>query len=162
LPTERVFVALGSNLGKREAWLRFALRALEAAPFLQLQKCSPVLETQAVVLPGQRPGPPYLNAVAEWRCTCSPMELLTFLLFVEKKAGRKRQERWEARTLDLDILSFGERQMCCPELTVPHPRLHLRAFVLSPWAVIAPELKLPGQELTISELHARLTASTLT
>ncbi|MCL2626274.1 MAG: 2-amino-4-hydroxy-6-hydroxymethyldihydropteridine diphosphokinase [Cystobacterineae bacterium] len=156
LPSERVFVALGSNLGEREAQLRFALEAFGAAPAVRLLQCSPVVETQAVVLPNHPPGPPYLNAVAELRCSLSPLELLEFLLGLEAKAGRRRQGRWEARTLDLDILSFGDRRIGHPKLEVPHPYLHLRTFVLFPWAYIAPELKLPGQSLSISELHARL------
>ena len=156
LPTERVFVALGSNLGKRQAWLRFALAAFEAEPCLRLVAYSPLLETQAVVLPGQMPAPPYLKAVAELRCTFSPLELLAFLLSLEARAGRKRHKRWEARTLDLDILSFGQRQMRCPRLVVPHPRLYVRTFVLFPWAYIAPWLRLPGEKLTIWELCSRL------
>ena len=156
LPTERVFVALGSNLGKREAWLHFALKALETAPFWRLLACSPFLETQAVLLPHQNPQPPYLNAVAEGRCACSPLELLRFLLEIEAKAGRKPEKRKEARTLDLDLLSFGERQVELGELQLPHPRLHMRAFVLSPWACIAPEWKLPGRKESIAELYARL------
>ncbi|MCL2259537.1 MAG: 2-amino-4-hydroxy-6-hydroxymethyldihydropteridine diphosphokinase [Proteobacteria bacterium] len=156
LPEERVFVALGSNLGEREGWLRFALEAFEAKPGLRLLCCSPVEETQAVVLPHHPPGPPYLNAVAELRCVFSPLELLVFLLGLEEGAGRKRGGRWEARTLDLDILCFGDRHIGHPRLEVPHPRLHLRAFVLSPWAQIAPGLKVPGQGLSIAELYARM------
>jgi len=156
LPTERVFVALGSNLGPKEAWLRFALKALAEAPFLRLVASSPFLETQAVLLPSQAPQPPYLNAVAELRCLHSPMELLAFLLGLEARAGRKRQKPWEARTLDVDLLSFGNRQTVSSELILPHPRLYMRAFVLQPWAHIAPELKLPGQPLSILELFSRL------
>jgi 2-amino-4-hydroxy-6-hydroxymethyldihydropteridine diphosphokinase len=157
LPTERVFVALGSNLGQREASLRFALEAFSTTPGLRLLNCSPFLETQAVVPPGHGPQPPYLNAVAELRCLHSPLEFLAFLLGLEAKAGRKRQKRWESRTLDADILSFGNRQVASPLLVLPHPRLHLRAFVLSPWAHIAPEFKPPGQPFSILELFARLT-----
>jgi 2-amino-4-hydroxy-6-hydroxymethyldihydropteridine diphosphokinase len=156
LPTERVFVALGSNLGKREAWLRFALKAMETAPGLRLLAASPFLETRAVLLPSQAPQPDYLNAVAELRCLHSPIELLAFLLETEAKAGRKRQKRWESRVLDLDLLSFGERQVALPELVLPHPRLHTRAFVLRPWAHIAPEFRLWGQKFSISELFAQL------
>jgi len=156
LPTERVFVALGSNLGPKEAWLQFALKALREAPFLRLVATSPFLETQAVLLPSQAPQPPYLNAVAELRCLHSPVALLAFVLALEAKAGRKREGRWEARTLDVDLLAFGERQVASPGLVLPHPRLKERAFVLQPWAYIAPEWRLPGQALSISELFARL------
>jgi len=156
LPTERVFVALGSNLGEREAWLHFALKTLERAPFLRLLAASPFLETQAVLLPSQAPQPPYLNAVAELRCCCSPLALLDFLLEMEAKAGRKRQKRWESRTLDADLLAFGKRQVALPGLVLPHPRLQERAFVLQPWAHIAPEFQLPGQKFSILELFARL------
>jgi 2-amino-4-hydroxy-6-hydroxymethyldihydropteridine diphosphokinase len=156
LPTERVFVALGSNLGQREASLRFALEAFDAAPGLRLLQCSPFLETQAVVPPLHAPQPPYLNAVAELRCLLPPRLLLAFLLSLEAKAGRKRQKRWESRTLDLDLLSFGNRKVASSSLVLPHPRLHLRAFVLSPWAYIAPDFMPVGQPFSISELCARL------
>ena len=123
---------------------------------MRLVASSPFLENQAVLLPGQAPQPPYVNAVAEVRCLHSPVELLAFLLGLEERAGRKRQKRWESRVLDLDLLSFGKRRVDSPQLVLPHPRLHMRAFVLGPWAHIAPHLRLPGQQLSISELYARL------
>jgi 2-amino-4-hydroxy-6-hydroxymethyldihydropteridine diphosphokinase len=129
------FVALGSNLGDRAAHLEHALAALAALPSTRVVATSSVRETDPVGPPGQGP---YLNAVAELR---------TALLAVERERGRdrSREVRFGPRTLDLDLLCWGTAvpggdRLDAPGLTVPHPRMHERAFVLEPLAELAPAL----------------------
>ncbi len=148
---ETVYIALGSNLGEREAHLGAALHALGALAGSELTRRSGVIETDPVGPPGQGR---YLNAAAELRTALSPRELLHALLAIEAGRGRDRagERRWGPRTLDLDILVFGDRVVDEPGLTIPHPRLHERLFVLRPLCEIAPDLMLPGYEKTPREL----------
>ena len=134
-------VALGANLGDRAATLRGALDALESAEGVGVQRVSPVVETDPVGGPEQ---PEYLNAVALVRTALGPAELLDLLHRIESDFGRVREERWGARTLDLDLIVYGEVGTPCevvsddPHLTLPHPRAHERAFVLVPWSQVDP------------------------
>lgn len=132
-PVVRAFVALGSNLGDRWAFLR---QGLEALP--DVVKVSRVYETEPVGGPeGQGP---YLNMVAELATRVSPEDLLSIAQHAEAAAGRVRAERFGPRTLDVDLLLYGERTISSPELVVPHPRMWGRGFVLVPLADLAPEL----------------------
>jgi len=129
----RAFLALGSNVGDRWAYLR---RAVEGLP--DLFAISAVYETEPV---GGPPGQePYLNLVAELRTSLSPNELLVAARRAEAEAGRVRAERWGPRTLDVDVLLYGDEQVATEELQVPHPRMWERGFVLVPLADLAPEL----------------------
>ncbi len=131
--SRRAFLALGSNLGDRWAYLRGGLAALA-----DLVAVSPVYETGAV---GGPPGQgPYLNLVAELRTAASPRDLLAVARSAEAAAGRTRHERWGPRTLDVDILLVGDLVVQEPDLVVPHPRMWERGFVLVPLADLAPEL----------------------
>lgn len=133
-----VFVALGSNLGDRERHIRAALEELAEAGDVRVIRCSALHETEPVGGPaGQGP---YLNAVAEVDTALPPRELLNRLLAVEARHGRRRAERCGSRTLDLDLLLYRERVIDEPELTVPHPRMWERAFVMEPLA----EIRAPG------------------
>ena len=152
-----VYVALGSNLGDRLATLQSAARELRAGlvPGTALVRSSPVYETRPL-------GPSswaYLNAVVELRTVAEPMPLLTALQEIEQRHGRTRRERWEARTLDLDILVWlvGETPVECdtPGLRLPHPELARRDFVLAPLAALAPDLR-PGGASTVASLLAAL------
>ena len=150
----RVFVALGSNLGPREAHLAFALRALRASEGVRVVAVSPVFETDPV---GPPPQGPYLNAVVELRTSLAPRALLERLLAIEAAAGRERRgPRNAARTLDLDLLLHGALALDEPGLCVPHPRLAERAFVLEPLCALAPELVHPTLGATLAELAARV------
>ena len=138
------YVAVGSNLGDRAAHVAHAFAALVAAPGVRLVRRSTVHETAPVGPPGQGP---YLNAVAELATSLSPRELLATLLDIERTRGRDRanEVRFGPRTLDLDLLAWGPAQpggarIDVPGLTVPHPRMHERPFVLLPLAEVAPDL----------------------
>lgn len=135
------YVALGANLGDPQAALRQALRDLEALPHTQLVRASSLYRTAPV----DSTGPDYINAVAELRTTLGPYELLAALQRIEEAAGRQRPYRNAPRTLDLDILLYGDLRLDEPRLTLPHPRMYQRAFVLVPLAEIAPALVRPEQ-----------------
>jgi 2-amino-4-hydroxy-6-hydroxymethyldihydropteridine diphosphokinase len=136
------YVALGSNLGDRRAHLDAALSALDALPGTRLDAVSAIYETAPVGPPGQQD---YLNAVARLSTTLAPLALLDALLSIEQSRGRVRAERWGPRTLDLDLLVHGDAVLSDPRLTLPHPRLHERAFVLTPLADLAPDLRVAGR-----------------
>ena len=139
----RAFVALGGNLGDTHAILRQALDDLAALPRTRLLARSRFYRTPPW---GLREQPPFLNAAAELETALAPYELLDALLDIERAAGRVREgERWGPRTLDLDLLHMEGVTLRDQRLTLPHPRIGERAFVLLPLAELAPELELPGQ-----------------
>lgn len=146
-----VYIALGSNLGDRAAYLRAALDRLRAT--VQVTAVSPVYETDPV---GYAEQGPFLNAVVAGTTTSTPRGLLRALQAIERAAGRARSFPNAPRTLDLDLLGYGTLALDTPDLTVPHPRLHERAFVLAPLADIAPGLVLPGRGGTVAALLADL------
>ena len=149
---ERVYIGLGSNLATPIEQLRSALAALAALPQTDLIAQSSFYSSDPL---GPADQPRYVNAVAELDTELSPLALLDALQTIELEQGRTRKaERWGPRTLDLDILLFGERLLDEPRLTVPHYHMHARAFVLYPLAEIAPDLKLPDGRALIELLGA--------
>jgi 2-amino-4-hydroxy-6-hydroxymethyldihydropteridine diphosphokinase len=146
---ERIFIALGSNLGDRAGWLQQAQKKLFGAPTVQLVAASSIYETEPV---GKIDQPAFLNQVIEVRTALTPDGLLSRLLRVEHELGRVRTERWGPRIIDLDLLAFGERLSRTSRLVLPHPELRRRRFVLQPWAEIAPEFIVPGFSATVEEL----------
>ncbi len=153
----RAYVGLGSNLGDRAAYLLLGLSALSRLPKTHLLRLSPVYETDPV----GPPQPPYLNMVAELETELSPKGLLAEMLRVEKALGRERRERWGPRTLDLDLLLYGDLVLEEEGLSVPHPRLHERAFVLVPLLDLLPEGRHPLLGQSFAELLASLDASSV-
>jgi 2-amino-4-hydroxy-6-hydroxymethyldihydropteridine diphosphokinase len=144
------YVGLGANLGDREAAIREAARRIDAV------RLSTIRETEPWGVADQ---PRFLNAVAELDTSLEPRALLERLLAVERELGRVRGgERWGPRTIDLDLLLYGERRIDEPGLRVPHPRLHERLFVLEPLAELDPSLKIPAIG-TVSALLAELQSS---
>lgn len=138
---ERVYIGLGSNLATPLEQLRSALAALAALPNTRLIAQSSFYSSDPL---GPADQPRYVNAVAALDTELSPLALLDALQTIELEQGRTRKaERWGPRTLDLDILLFGEHRLDEPRLTVPHYHMHARAFVLYPLAEIAPALNLP-------------------
>ncbi|HTY71686.1 MAG TPA: 2-amino-4-hydroxy-6-hydroxymethyldihydropteridine diphosphokinase [Actinomycetes bacterium] len=149
----RAALSLGSNLGDRLGILASALSGLAATGGLRVVAVSSVYETEPVGGPEQGP---YLNAVVVADTLLEPAELLERALAVEHAHGRVREVRWGARTLDVDVLSVGSVVSDDPQLTLPHPRAHERAFVLVPWAEVDPEYAVPGLERTVAALLAAL------
>lgn len=153
----RVFVGLGSNLGDRVAHVRFAMHELARLPRTRFVASSPWYRS-APVGPGVQED--YLNGVAELRSSLAPETLLDSLQRIEHAAGRVRSLRWGARTLDLDLLLYGAHQQASTRLTLPHPRIAERNFVLFPLSELAPSLRLPDGS-RVQSLRARLDAAGL-
>ena len=143
------YIALGSNLGDRAAHLRAALDRLGALG--TVEAVSPFFDTEPV---GYTAQPRLLNAAAHLRTDLAPDELMNELLVIEAALGRVRLERWGPRIIDLDLLLYDDLAINTPNLTVPHPRLHERRFVLDPLAAIAPGLIHPVLQKTIGALLA--------
>lgn len=147
----RAYIALGANLGDPAATLRAAIDALGELPGVRLAGRSSLYRTAPVGLADQ---PDFINAVARIETSLPPRELLDALLGLEARFGRIRQARNGPRTLDLDLLLFEDIVLDTPALTLPHPRLHLRAFVLAPLAEVAPGLAIPGRGTVAAWLPA--------
>jgi 2-amino-4-hydroxy-6-hydroxymethyldihydropteridine diphosphokinase len=146
-------VALGANLGDPRAQVLAAVEALAALPHTQVLACSRLYLTPPW---GMLEQPPFVNAVAQLDTSLEPRDLLAALLEIERAAGRERgAERWGPRRLDLDLLLYGDRVCASAGLTLPHPRIAERAFVLLPLAELAPDLAIPGQG-RVADLLARL------
>ncbi len=146
---KRVFIALGSNLGDRETHLDGAVKAISQLAGCRIVARSPIYETEPLGVVEQ---PPFLNAVIEIETAIPAETLLQQLLMIEKQHGRQRREKWGPRTLDLDILLFGDQMIRTETLTVPHPRMAERRFVLVPLADLVPELQVPGSKKTVAAL----------
>ena len=137
---ERAYIAIGGNLGDRRAYLQAGIKEIAALPGTHLAAISRAYETQAV---GPVAQPDFLNAVLAIETALAPAALLAALLAAEKKHQRQRRIHWGPRTLDLDLLLYGERTVHSADLTLPHPRMHERRFVLVPLCEIAPRLSHP-------------------
>jgi 2-amino-4-hydroxy-6-hydroxymethyldihydropteridine diphosphokinase len=147
----RAFVGVGSNLGDRWGRLAHAARALRAAPRVAVVDASRVFDAA----PLGPPQPRYLNAVLELETDLPAVDLLEVLQEVERTGGRVRSAvRWSARTLDLDLLLYGDEVIHDPRLVVPHPGLVVRRFVLAPLAELCPERVVPGTGRTVAQLLA--------
>lgn len=145
----QVCVGIGSNLGDRFRYLQSAMEWLGRLPFSSLLDCSGVYETDAV---GPIPQGPYLNAAVLLETRLTPAKLLTELLGIEQAHGRQRVERWGPRTLDLDLLLYGDRRIASPDLKVPHPLLAERWFVLRPLCDLVPQWKHAESGRSMAEL----------
>jgi 2-amino-4-hydroxy-6-hydroxymethyldihydropteridine diphosphokinase len=151
---ELAYIGLGSNLGDREAILNGAVGALRETPGIRVLGVSTLHEIEPVGGPAGQGR--YLNAAAALDATLDPLAVLRVLHEIEARFGRVRSVRWGERTLDLDILLFGDQIIDTPELVVPHPRLTERLFVLEPLCEIAPKAVDPRTGLTIERLLADL------
>ena len=160
LKEHRAFLALGSNLGERFGHIRFAVERLHSAENVRVADVSPVYESEAHVLPGSARQPPYLNLVVAVRTRMDARALLALALRIERERGRRRRETirstpgapdtspgssvWDPRTLDIDLLVFDRLRLSGNDLSVPHPRLAARRFVLCPLYDVAPDLYVPA------------------
>jgi len=147
------YISLGSNLGDRENYINSALKMLAEVSDIEVARVSELTETAPL---SQADQPKYLNAVAELMTTLSPDELHKTLADIETTLGRVRQEKWSPRTIDLDILLFGSRVIDSPRLTVPHPQMHLRSFVLEGLCQLNGDLMHPVINESVNELANRL------
>jgi 2-amino-4-hydroxy-6-hydroxymethyldihydropteridine diphosphokinase len=150
-PPSIIYLALGSNLGNRSDNLQAAIAALP--PAVRVLALSPVYETPPWGLTDQ---PAFLNMALKGETTLAPVELLKFLKLLETKLGRQPAVRWGPRRIDMDILFYADLVFDTPELVLPHPRLHERAFVLAPLADLAPDLVHPVLGKPVRDLLSAL------
>ena len=138
-------LALGGNLGEREKTIELAINELSEHKKVVVVNRSPLVESAAQTLEGtDDTKPPYLNGVVEINTSLKPKALLRLIARIEKQNGRVRKERWGSRTLDIDIITYGDLKLSLEKLTIPHPRAHQRPFVLVPWSLMDGEAVLPG------------------
>lgn len=145
------YVALGANLADPVAQLRAALEALARLPQSRLLRASSLYRTAPVGIAGQ---PDFVNAVAALETTLAPLSLLDALFAVEGQFGRRRDFHHAPRTLDLDLLLYDDEVIATARLCLPHPRMHLRAFVIAPLLEIAPDCRIPGRGTAAAWLPA--------
>ena len=145
------YVALGANLADPAAQVRAALTALTQLPQSRLLRASSLYRTAPVGIAHQ---PDFINAVAALETTLAPHDLLAALFAVEAQFGRRRDFYHAPRTLDLDLLLYDSQVIDSPQLQLPHPRMHLRAFVIAPLLEIAPDCRIPGRGLAAAWLPA--------
>jgi len=150
---EKAYICLGSNLGDREENLKKAVFSLQPSALIRVSKASSLYETEPVDKKDQGW---FLNQVIEVETALAPLELLEYLQEIEVKLGRERKERWGPRTIDLDILLYGDIQIEEADLKIPHPEMHRRAFVLIPLVEIAPLARHPELQKTAEELLSEL------
>jgi 2-amino-4-hydroxy-6-hydroxymethyldihydropteridine diphosphokinase len=148
----RAYIGLGSNLADRERTIERAVRLLGAEPGIEVVSVSSLRETEPW---GRVAQPAFFNGAVAVETTLEPRALLRVLLDVERRLGRVRDERWGPRTIDLDLLLYGDVVLDEPGLTVPHPLLHERAFALEPLQELDPELAVPGRG-SVADLLAAL------
>ena len=145
------YIGLGSNVGDRRHYLQLALQKIGRFRHNQIQSASSIYWSTALTIAGL-PGPDFLNAVCCVQTSALPQELLRHLQLIEKELGRQRHESWGPRTIDLDILDYGQWRLNQGELELPHPRMAEREFVLRPLAEIAPDWKHPISGQSVKEL----------
>jgi 2-amino-4-hydroxy-6-hydroxymethyldihydropteridine diphosphokinase len=148
------YIAIGANLGEREKTMRRALELLNEIAGVRVTRVSSFIENAAIGGPADSPA--FLNGVAEVETTLSPDALLDRLLDIEKQLGRVRREKWEPRAIDLDMILFGNQVVNTDRLTIPHPLMHARRFVLEPLVEIAPDISHPVLKQTVRALLERV------
>ena len=147
------YIGLGSNLGDRKANIDNALKMLGEAEQIEVARVSDIVETSPL---GQAVQPEYMNVVAELKTALNAEGLFRALIHIENSMGRIRREKWSSRTIDLDLLLFADQVMNTAELTVPHPQMHLRSFVLSGLCQLNSDLPHPVMKVSVGELAVRL------
>lgn len=150
---QTAYIGLGSNMGNRQSYIDKALKMIAAAEQVELCGSSDIIETEALASTRQ---PKFLNAVAELKTTLSAKNLHKALSNIECKLGRTRRGHWWPRTIDLDLLLFGNEIVQSPDLTIPHPQMHLRSFVLNGLCQLNGNLLHPVTGVSFNELKARL------
>lgn len=149
----RVYIGIGSNLGDREFLIRKAVESLRQLPQTNVSGVSSLYDTEPV---GETDQPPFLNAVAWIETELTPRELLWQMLLIEKRMGRVRSKRWGPRSIDLDLLFYDDELIEEPDLRVPHPEAHRRAFVLLPLLELDPNFRHPVTGETVRRMIQKL------
>ncbi|MDC3414844.1 2-amino-4-hydroxy-6-hydroxymethyldihydropteridine diphosphokinase [Aquibacillus sp. 3ASR75-11] len=149
------YIALGSNISPRSLYLKKALQALRDKEELIISSVSSVYETKPVGYTSQKN---FLNMVVKVETTYTAYELLKYCLKIEKNLDRKREIRWGPRTIDLDILVFNKENIESEQLTIPHPRMHERAFVLIPLNDLNPNMMIPTINKSVSDILMTMSA----
>lgn len=144
----RAYLGLGANLGDPVQMLIEAVHALSAVDGITVSRCSSLYRTSPV---GKTDQPDFINMVVRVETTLPPEQIMTRLLDIERRLGRVRTDRWGPRTIDIDLLVYGQSTIETESLTVPHPRMLSRRFVLVPLMEIAPDLKVPGTSKSLQE-----------
>jgi 2-amino-4-hydroxy-6-hydroxymethyldihydropteridine diphosphokinase len=152
-PVHQVYLGLGSNLGDRDALLRAAITALSAHAQVTVERVSSVFDTAPLLVTDQ---PRFHNIACAGRTRLDALGLLRLVKDTEASLGRMPGRRYGPRSIDIDILVFDNLRMQTPELTIPHPGIAERTFVLAPLAEIAPKLRVPGLDVDVETLLARL------
>ena len=147
---ENIFIGLGSNIGKREAYINSAIKEIRSIQKTDIIHISSIIETKPI---GNVLQPNFLNAVVRINSELEPIRLLNRLQVIEQKLGRHRTEKWSPRTIDLDILFYDELILSSDELTIPHPEIMNRSFILQLMNEIASEYTHPLQKKTMKELY---------
>lgn len=147
------YISIGSNLGDRLGYIREAIAKMEQSQKIEIRRASSVYETEPV---GHKEQPCFLNAVLELKTTLEPLNLLEHLSGVENQMGRERDQAWGPRNIDLDLLLYDDVVINSDRLTLPHPRVHQRRFVLVPLAEIAPKVVHPSLKKTVEKLLEEL------
>jgi 2-amino-4-hydroxy-6-hydroxymethyldihydropteridine diphosphokinase len=155
IKTHFAYIGIGSNLGDRSQNTSDAIRLLDDHPSIRVKALSHFYETEPLTLRGEKQNF-YLNCVLKIETTMNPIQLFRIMQDVEKLLGRSREVKWEPRTIDLDLLLFDDEIFRTTSLTIPHPELHKRRFVLEPLAEIAPKLVHPIKGATIKTLLTEL------
>ena len=159
LPAGRqVFISLGSNLGDRLQYIQRAVEAIQKVASMSIRAVSSVYETEPV---GKKNQPEFLNAAAELDTTIDARQLFRALKSIEQSLGRKNTERWGPREIDLDLLYYDAEVLADVELTVPHPEIHKRRFVLVPLVEIAGEFTDPAANKSITQILDRCTDTSI-
>jgi 2-amino-4-hydroxy-6-hydroxymethyldihydropteridine diphosphokinase len=153
LRTRKVYLGVGSNLGNRQGNIKKAARLLGENGNIQVVRRSSFYETEPV---GYKKQPDFLNCIFEIKTSLTPLVLLKVLKNIEKKLKRVKNIKWGPRLIDLDILLYGNKVIEKTNLTIPHPEMHKRRFILAPLAEIAPEIIHPLKKKTILELYKNL------
>lgn len=144
-PQVASILALGGNLGDRQGNIAAAVTAIGETKGVKVRQLSPLVESYAVTAEGVDDSKPnYINAVLRVDTRLKPKRLLKEMRRIETELGRVRVERWGSRTIDIDIVTYGDRLISKKKLEVPHPRAYQRAFVMVPWSLIEPDAILPG------------------
>lgn len=154
------FIGLGSNMSQPEQQLITAKNAIDDLPDCKVIKCSSIYQSKALTLDDE-PQDDYLNAVIKVETTLSAELLLDALQSIETEQGRTREKRWGARTLDLDIILYGDLTIQTERLSVPHPEMLNRDFVLLPLYQIAPEINMPASDKILNDFVAKLVTNSL-